>query len=486
MSNITDVAGFPEFSVGDEIIMQSIMSMIKRVYEQYGYVPLETRLVEYAEILEQKGIDGKEVYALARLHKNEVDEGRETKKPLALRFDLTVPLARYVAQHAAEMVFPFKRYQVQKVYRGESAKEASGRFREFYQADIDVIGSDALDIGYDCELPAIIYDIFWSVLAIDRFTMRINNRKLLEGLFAEAGVAEANIKRAVKVIDNMEKIPIADTKVLLLELALTSESADALLKLFRLCRESHPVSVARALAQIPFRNAVLLRGALELRQVIEGIAGLGVPASHFRVDPSIARGLDYYTGTVYETTLTDLQKFGSVCSGGRYEELVGTLANSGKYPGSGVSIGLSRLVTALIQNGHLKAETRTTATVLVTVQDRALIDHYQAIASNLRKLGVSCSVYYNEAKLKKQLRYASAAGFRYVVIANKAELAANTINVKELSTGKQRVESILTLQADMFHCSFGKGQTRVAVPIPPEQDPTVLADLIKDIMGIPK
>ena len=484
--SLTDIAGFPEFSVEDEIIMQRTMRQIKSVYEQYGYVPMETRLVEYADILEQKGIDGKEVYALGRLHNQEIDQGKETKKVLALRFDLTVPLARYVAQHAPKLLFPFKRYQVQKVYRGESAKEASGRFREFYQSDIDVIGSDTLDIRYDCEFPAIIYDIFTSVLGIDRFTMRINNRKLLEGLFAEAGVAETNIKRAVKVIDNMEKVPVSATKGLLVDLALDSEKADALLKLFKLCRESHPVSVVQALSLIPFRNPVLLEGVSELRQVIEGIAGLRVPASHFRVDPSIARGLDYYTGTVYETTLTDMPQFGSVCSGGRYEELVGTLASSGKYPGSGVSIGLSRLVTALIQNGILKAETKTTGIVLVTVQDRALIDQYQGIASEIRKLGVPCSVYYNDAKLKKQLRYASSAGFRYVVIANKDELAANTINVKDLSTGKQTTESIFNLRSDTFPYFLGKGRPKSDVSIPALQDPIELSGIIKEIMGMPK
>jgi histidyl-tRNA synthetase len=440
-NTMAEIPGFPELLPCDEIIMQNVMEKIRQVYQKYGYVPLDTRLVEYADLLQEKGIDGKEVYALARLHDNEIDMGKKSRI-LALRFDLTVPLARYVLHHAHELYFPFKRYQIQKVYRGETAKESQGRFREFYQSDIDVIGSNRLDIHYDCEFPSVIYEIFSRVLHVPDFVIRINNRKFLEGLFLEMGIAQENIKRTIKIIDNMEKEDRNETLK-----SLGTPKADTLLHFFTLCRSSDPEMVVTALSTISSKNKMLQEGIVELREVIQGVLGLGVPKKYIRVDPGIARGLDYYTGTVYETTLDSAPELGSVCSGGRYDNLVGTLSkNTVLYPGCGISIGLSRLVPFLIKRGVLGSNRCvTTAPVLVTTQDPTCMHDYQEIAAMLRQANIACTMYYNQDKLKKQLKYASDCGYSFAIIANKDEIVNHVVNVKNLHTTVQETVPISEL-----------------------------------------
>lgn len=435
------ISGFPEMDTKKEIVMQRVMQQIKEVYQKFGFVPLDTRLVEPADILIQKGIDGKEVYCLGRLHDGEVDMGRKTQKKLALRFDLTVPLARFVGQNKKSIIFPLKRYQVQKVYRGEAAKMNSGRFREFYQSDIDVVGRGKVSFSYDSEFPAIIYLIFKQVIGIDNFKMRINNRKLLEGIFMEYGLEKTEmIKKAVKIIDNMEKVPEQETTQKLQEVGISKENASKILFLFRLLQQSDPEIAINSLLEIPFKNSLINLGISELKEVFDGIIANGVPKTHFILDPSIARGLDYYTGTVYETILPDSPELGSVCSGGRYSDLVSVITGNPNdhFPGVGISIGLSRLIPSLIQKGILKAEKDTVAPILVTVQDPKLLLKYQKIAAIIRNGGFNVDVYYQtKNKLGKQFNFADNKGYTYVIVANKDELESGKVNVRNMFSKQQ-------------------------------------------------
>ncbi len=452
---IRNIPGFPELSVKDEIVMQKIQKQIKYIYEKYGYGPLDTRLVEPADILFMKGIDGKEVYALGRIHEGELDMGETAKQILALRFDLTVPLARFIAQHKKTIHFPFKRYQVAKVYRGEAAKESAGRYREFYQSDIDVVGSEGkLSHLYDSEFPAIIYDIFKNVMNIERFVMRINNRRVLEGLFVEFGVTDVTmIKKAVKIIDNMEKVPLEHTYDALGTVGIEYANAMNILAFFNICRFNNPLVVVSALKMCTFKSPLLMEGINEIHQVMFGVFANGVPMNHIQFDPSIARGLDYYTGTVYETNLLDHPEFGSVCSGGRYDKLTTSISGNTKddFPGCGISIGLSRLVPALIQNGILSSETSTVAQVIILRQDKELVSEYQTLGKILREAGINCDIMYNDIRFKSQLNFADKKGFDIAIFANRSELESRVVNVKYLrirdETGKPKQE---TLSIDTF------------------------------------
>lgn len=443
---IRNVPGFPELSVGDEIVMQNVQKQIKDIYEKYGYGPLDTRLVEPADILFMKGIDGKEVYALGRIHDGSLDMGDDAKQILALRFDLTVPLARYIVQHKKTIHFPFKRYHIAKVYRGEAAKESAGRYREFYQSDIDVVGSEGrLSHLYDSEFPAIIYDIFKNVMNIDRFVMRINNRKILEGLFIEFGVTDVTLlKKAVKIIDNMEKVPLESTYEALGTLGIEFQNAKNVLAFFNICRYNNPLIVVSALKKCTFENDILMEGIDEIYQVIYGVFANGVPMKYIQFDPSIARGLDYYTGTVYETNLLDYPEFGSVCSGGRYDKLTTSISGNERdnFPGCGISIGLSRLVPALIQNGILSAETNTVADVIILRQDDTLISEYQSLGKILREAGISCDIMYNDLRFKSQMNFADKKGFKVAIFANKDEMSRHEVTVKYLRVVDESGKSV--------------------------------------------
>ena len=440
-NKLVPISGFPELDIGQEIVMQQVIEDIRKVYQKFGFVPLETRLVEPSSILIQKGIDGKEVYCLGRLHQGDVDLGGKTQQKLALRFDLTVPMARYVGQNSKKISFPFKRYQIQKVYRGESANQSSGRFREFYQSDIDVIGQNEISLSYDSEFPAIIYLIFKQVLGINNFVMRINNRKLLEGLFVEFGLSDPIlIKKAVKIIDEIEKVSVGETARGLAEIGVELGDANKLLSLFGLLKSLDPEVAINSLDKAGFQNKLILEGISELKQVFDGIIAGGVPKQYFVLDPSIARGLDYYTGTVYETILTGHRHLGSVCSGGRYADLVGTITGNpnDKFPGVGISIGLSRLIPQLISEGVLKGDKTTIAPVLVTVQEPKQLAIYQRIASVVRNGDFNVDVYYNtKAKLAKQFSYADRKGYQYVIVANRQELKVNTVNIRNMLTKGQ-------------------------------------------------
>lgn len=435
------IPGFPEFSIEENIVMNNVQSKIKEIYELYGYGPLDTRLVETDKVLNQKGIDSKELFSLNFIVKGNDVVPDDNRRKLALKFDLTVPMARFIAQNKNTISFPFKRYQIQKVYRAEGHKVASGRYNEFYQCDIDVVGYNSLDITYDSEFPAIVCDILKNVFNIERFVMRISNRKLLEGLFRENGLMMVDkIKRAVKVIDDIEKVEKETTIQLLNELGITLENAERILILFKELYSRTPLDAMNYLKECDFKDSEICEGISELDCVVNGIIANGVDEKYFKVDARIARGLDYYTGTVYETNLIDHMEIGSVCSGGRYNDLVSTLSGNpeDKYPGVGLSIGLTRLIPTLIKANYLSAETQTVANVLVTCQDKKFISKYQEIGSMLRGKGIKTDVYLNKStNLPKQLDYANKKKYKYVIIANKYEFEENSVAIRNMNEATQ-------------------------------------------------
>ena len=448
--SLDPIPGFPEFSIAETIVLNKIISQLIEIYETYGYNPLDTRLVEVDEVLNQKGIDSKELFTLNWLSKGTEFIPGERKRKFALRFDLTVPMARYIAQNKNTLSFPLKRYQIQKVYRAEGHKVIQGRFNEFYQCDIDVVGSNELDISYDSEFPAIVYNIFKNVFNVDRFVIRISNRKLLEGIFRENGLKNVDlIKTAVKVIDDIEKVDENETITRLKELGIDLISATNLLQLFKDVNSREPTESIQYLEETcKFKDEELLQGIKELKEVVYGIISNGVNENYFKVDIRIARGLDYYTGTVYETNLIDHMEIGSVCSGGRYNDLVSTLSGNpdDNYPGVGLSIGLTRLIPTLIKNNYLTANTETIAEILITCQDKKYISKYQEIGTMLRNANIKTDVYLNKnIKLPKQLDYANKKKYKYVIIANKYEFNEDKVTVRNMEKAEQELVEIKDL-----------------------------------------
>ncbi len=439
--SLAPIPGFPEFSIGENIVMNDVKRKIRQIYELYGYIPFDTRLIETDQVLNQKGIDSKELFSLNFLSKGVEHVPGEMRRKLALRFDLTVPMARYIAQNKNRISFPVKRYQIQKVYRAEGHKVSTGRFNEFYQSDIDVVGFNNLDITYDSEFPAIVCDILKNVFNVDRFVMRISNRKLLEGLFRENGLKKVDkIKKAVRVIDDIEKVDTETTLQRLDELGIELKNAQNILIFFRELYERTPSEAIKYLKEQGFRDKQIKSGINELEKVVDGVIANGVDEKYFKVDARIARGLDYYTGTVYETNLLDHMEIGSVCSGGRYNDLVSTLSGNpeDKYPGVGLSIGLTRLIPTLIKANYLSAESQTIAKILITCQDKKFISKYQEIGSMLRVANIKTDVYLNKkVKLPKQLDYANKKKYKFVIIANKYEFNENSVIIRNMESATQ-------------------------------------------------
>jgi len=419
------VSGFPEWLPEEKLVEERLLGLIRRAFERYGFTPVETPAIERKDVLHAKGVVDKEIYALSRLA---AGEGEDPATELALHFDLTVPLARYVAQHFARLTFPFRRYQIQKVWRGE--RPQAGRFREFYQCDIDVIGNGSLSLLADAELPLVINDIF-AEMDIGRFMVRLNNRKILQGYLEHLGLAGEPAAAALRAIDALEKAGrdavLADLRAP--EIGLDAARAEGLVDFIA---GDPDLDRLRGLDL----GDTFAAGVAELAEVVEAMRALGMPDDAFRVDLAIARGLDYYTGTVYETVLTDHPQIGSVCSGGRYDDLAGTFTKQ-RLPGVGISIGLTRLLSRLFDAGLLKAGAATPAHVLVTVMDRQFLADYLAIAADLRGAGLNVEVYTQGKRIGDQLKYADRKGFPVAVIAGEAELAAGTVNVKTLATGEQ-------------------------------------------------
>jgi histidyl-tRNA synthetase len=452
-TNVSKISGFPEFLPNVQIAMVKAMDLIRDTYESFGFLPIETPAVERAETLLSKGVSDKEVYGLRRMS---AQEGENPDKDLALRFDLTVPLARYVAEHEHDLTFPFRRYQIQPVWRGERAQK--GRFRQFYQCDIDVIGKDTLSLHNDAEIPVIIFQIFRR-MGIGPFTIGVSNRKVLEGLLRHAGLDDGSIGPAYAALDDLHKKGAEVTRGRLRECGIADAAVDALMTY--VSKEFNQGDVVERLKQMKV-NALFEEGVRELEFVMR-TAPLHLPitrenlatptaletrnafAQSFKIDLSVIRGLDYYTGTIYETTLDNYPGVGSICSGGRYANLA-SLFTKTKLPGVGISIGLTRLAAQLIEAGVLKAETSTVAQVLVTVQVPEQYENYVAVANRLR-VGdgngpIPAEVYNEDANLKKQLTYAERKGFPVVIVANSEELSRDRVRVKNM---KFRQEQEVTI-----------------------------------------
>ena len=411
----------------DQVAFQAMLDAVRRNFERFGFLPIETPVMEFSSVLLTKegGETERQVYFVQSTGAMEQGE----KPDLALRFDLTVPLARYVAEHERDLVFPFRRYQIQRVYRGERAQR--GRFREFYQCDIDVVGKDTLSVRYDAEVPAVIYNVF-RALDIGAFTIQINNRKLMRGWLEGLGIADGEHQAAVlREVDKLDKRGVDAVRATLIgePFALSADVVTRLLDFVTL----RSTSLADALSKLDALGAgseTLEQGRAELKEVLGLIKAFGVPESHFALNLSIARGLDYYTGTVYETTLNDHPQIGSVCSGGRYENLASHYTKS-RLPGVGISIGATRLYWQLREAGLMKGG-RSTVQALVAQMDEAQLPRYLDLATQLRDAGIDTEVVIEPGKLARQFKYADRAGIRFVLMLGPDEIAKGVVTVKDL------------------------------------------------------
>ncbi len=431
--------GVMELLPREQIAFQRVLDAIRRNYERFGFLPVETPAIELSEMLLTKtgGETERQVYfvqSTGALAKSSDSVAGEGVPELALRFDLTVPLARYVAEHEHDLAFPFRRYQIQRVYRGERAQR--GRFREFYQADIDVIGKDSLSIRFDAELPAVIHAVF-TELGIGPFTIQINNRKLMRGFLEGLGVADAGQQAGVlREVDKLDKRGIEHVRASLTGegYGLSTEVADRILAFVRIRSHGHQDALDK-LAALGNGSETFNTGVSELRDVLELVRGLGVPEAGYAINLSIARGLDYYTGTVFETTLNDHPQIGSICSGGRYDDLAGNYTKS-KLPGVGISIGVTRLFWQLQEAGLIdKAESSVQA--LVGLLDAARLHDGLQIARELRAGGINTEMQLESRKLARQMQYADRAGIRFVVLVGDDEAVRGVVTVKDMRRGEQ-------------------------------------------------
>ena len=427
-----------EYLPQDQLQFNRLIDIIRRNFERYGFLPIETPSAERREVLTSKGGVEKEIYALTRLAEAH-DDDAATKG--ALRFDLTVPLARYVAMRERELAFPFRRYQIQRVWRGETPQARRGRFREFYQCDIDIINRDRLSYLAEAEIPSVIYSVFRE-MAIGQFRIRINNRKVLKGLLQEFRVPEASAGAVLRTLDKADKEEAAR---LVADLEREGLSRSAAAELFELVSTRRTTADTLSMLQKLRASA---QGLEELRQIVEAIGQFGVPDTAFAVDLGVVRGLDYYTGTIYETTLLNAPELGSICSGGRYDDLASYFTDT-RLPGVGISIGLTRLFSKLKEAGLLQPLERTPAEVLVTTMDHKYIGKYVQIAAILRAAGINTEVYLEPAKLGNQLAYADRKGFRVAIIAGENEFAKDVVQVKNLSTKSARDVAFAELVASV-------------------------------------
>ncbi|MEI8394606.1 MAG: histidine--tRNA ligase [Rhodospirillaceae bacterium] len=425
--------GVMELLPRQQIAFQRMLDTIRRGYERFGFLPIETPVFETAEVLLTKsgGETEKQVYFV-----QSTGALQQNRKPeLALRFDLTVPLARYVAEHERDLAFPFRRYQIQRVYRGERAQK--GRYREFYQCDIDVIGKDTLPLHYDAEMPAVIDHVFRE-LKVGAFVINLNNRKLLHGLLSVLGIKAAEQQGAVlRELDKLDKVgrEVVAANLTAGEAKLDPDTGARLLDLLGAGGDTDAV-LAR-LRGLDSDQPLFRQGLAELTTVVEGLRAFGAAESNFRLNLTVARGLDYYTGTVYETFLTAAPGLGSVCSGGRYDNLASQYTKS-KLPGVGISIGATRLFSRLLEAGLIAGEGESTTRVLVALLDPSLTADYFAIAATLRAAGINTEVQIEGGKIGKQMKYADRAGIPVVLLMGSDEKARGTVTLKHLASGTQR------------------------------------------------
>ncbi len=413
--------GFMELLPAEQMLFNKLLDTIRSSYELFGFIPLDTPTIEKSEILLAKsgGETEKQIY---RFTKGDND--------IALRFDLTVPLARYVAQHFNELTFPFRRYHIGKVFRGE--KPQKGRFREFYQCDIDIVGNGSLSLINDAEILNVIYYTF-KALGFDRFTVRINNRKILNGLFESMGIE--NSTEVLRAIDKLEKIGEKGVLDELEEAGIDRATGEKILEFIRI--KGQPAQIVGELKNLGIKNGLFETGVAELAEVIEYIGHFGIPESNYAVDLTIARGLDYYTGTVYETILNDYPGIGSVCSGGRYDDLAGNYTKQ-NLPGVGISIGLTRLFYQLVQGGIIEKGKKATPTNLLLIPMADTLGHVLEISTKIRKAGIPTEVYFNEGKLGKKFAYADKLGIPYAVAIGEDEIRTGRYRLKNMITGEQK------------------------------------------------
>ncbi|MCB6502049.1 histidine--tRNA ligase [Colidextribacter sp. 210702-DFI.3.9] len=417
------LSGFMELMPARQIQFDRMMAVLRESYSLYGFTPLDTPIIEASEVLLAKG-GGETEKQIYRFQKGDSD--------LSLRFDLTVPLAKYVAQYSGQLAFPFRRFQIGKVYRGERAQR--GRFREFYQADIDIIGDGKLDISNDAEIPAIIYRTFTS-LGLKRFQIRVNNRKILNGFYAMLDLTHES-GAIMRTVDKLDKIGAAQVKELLMaeEIGLNAEQAGEIMRFIAI--DGSNAEVLQALEGYRGRHPLFDEGLDELTTVARYLAAFGVPEDHFKVDLTIARGLDYYTGTVYETTMLDHPEIGSICSGGRFDNLAEYYTDK-KLPGVGISIGLTRLFFVLEDQGYLNDQLNTApadALILPMTED---LSAAIALATQLRSAGVRTQLYGEQKKFKQKMSYADKLGVPYVIFLGEEEIASGVAAVKNMRTGEQ-------------------------------------------------
>lgn len=418
--------GFMELLPNEQILFEQMKQKIEKTYQKFGFLPLDTPILELSEILLAKagGETEKQIY---QFQKGDTD--------IAMRFDLTVPLSKYVAKNYGNLSFPFRRYQIGKVYRGEKAQK--GRFREFYQCDIDIIGDGELSTINDAEIPSVIYNLI-KELGFEEFTIRINNRKILNGLFEYINQKDNSVE-ILRIIDKIEKIGKDAVIEDLEKIGVSKEAIEKIINFIEI--DGTTDEKLQKLQDLNIENETFKLGLEELISVVKYIRIFGVPDTHFKVDLTIARGLDYYTGTVYETFLNDYRELGSVCSGGRYENLAEYYTDK-KLPGVGISIGLTRLFYKLNELGLIKAEKASMSDVLVI----PMVDDLSKpiiLANSLREKNINTEIYLNDKKLKAKLKYADKLQIPYVIIVGEDEINSSVISVKNMITGEEKKANIL-------------------------------------------
>ena len=415
------LAGFMELLPNEQILFNQMREKIQKTYEKFGFLPLDTPILELSEVLLAKagGETEKQIY---RFEKGDTD--------ISMRFDLTVPLAKYVAKNYGNLSFPFRRYQIGKVYRGEKAQK--GRFREFYQCDIDIIGDGELGLINDAEIPSVIYQLI-KELGFDDFTICINNRKILNGLYDSLNQKE-NATEILRIIDKIEKIGKDAVQKELAKIGLEQEQIKQIIEFIEI--EGSTDEKIEKLGKLGIQNEQYQTGVNELKETVKNIRLFGVPDTNFKVDLTIARGLDYYTGTVYETFLNQYRELGSVCSGGRYENLAEYYTDK-KLPGVGISIGLTRLFYKLNELNIIKANKKSVADILIIPMIENL-EQPITLATKLRNVGINTEIYLNDKKLKAKFKYADKLEIPYVIIIGEDEIKTQTIKLKNMTTGEEK------------------------------------------------
>lgn len=421
--------GFMELIPEEQILFNEMLDTIRKNYEKFGFLPIDTPVIEKSEVLLAKG-GGETEQQIYRFEKGSTD--------MSLRFDLTVPLARYVAQHYSDLNFPFRRYHIGKVYRGE--RNQKGRFREFYQCDIDIIGNNTLDIKNDAEIPSIIYSTFKD-LGFNNFTIKINNRKILKGLFESLDIEDSTY--VLRAVDKLDKIGVDGVEKELKELDLTEKAIENIKSFIQI--DGSNADIINKLKDLNIDNELFKEGLEELELVVEYIVLFGVSEENYKIDITIARGLDYYTGTIYETFLDDYKSIGSVCSGGRYDDLASHYTKQ-KLPGVGISIGLTRLFYQLREANIIEPKKTSISDVLV-IPMKGLETEGVKIVTELRKSDIYASVYLDSGKIGKKFNYADKLNIPYVIVVGEEELSKKEYQLRDMKTGEQEsfvIEDIIS------------------------------------------